>query len=62
MLVDTFRVDSPSVRYSDEHITSTYAYDTTETAIEDGAFVVRPAEKQIKFQTERKVPKLGCAI
>jgi hypothetical protein len=62
MLVDTFRVDSSSVAYTDEHITSTYAYATTETAIEDGAFVVRPVAKTIKFQTKRKVPKVGCVL
>ena len=62
MLVDSFRVDSPNVQYTGDHITSTYAYDTTEVGHDkDGTFVVKPVEQQIQFQTQRKVGKVGCA-
>lgn len=62
MLVDRFVVDSPSVSYSDESITSSYKYDTTELEVGgDGQVTVRPREESIEFRTARKVPKVGYA-
>jgi myo-inositol-1-phosphate synthase len=61
MLIDNFHVDSPNVRYTDDHITSSYVYDTTELECgTDGKFTVRPQEQSVEFQTARQVPKVGC--
>jgi hypothetical protein len=60
MLVDTFKVDSPNVRYTDDSITSSYDYDTTELGYnDDGSVTVRPVSQSIEFKTNRKVPKVG---
>ena len=63
MLLDALNVDSPNVQYTDDHITSSYVYDTTELECsEDGKFTVRPREQSVQFQTARKVPKVGYAL
>ena len=60
MLVDTFRVDSPDVEYSDEYITSNYQYSTTDVSRDEGGgFVCKPLKHEVQFRVERKVPKLG---
>jgi hypothetical protein len=62
MLVDSFHVDSTDVIYTDENITSSYSYDTTELECsDDGKFTVRPQQQSVQFQTDRRVPKVGCA-
>jgi myo-inositol-1-phosphate synthase len=55
----SFRVNSPNVKYTEEHITSDYQYRTTKTRVENGELVVEPVEVNYTFKTERKVPKLG---
>ena len=61
MLLDSFTVDSPNVTYTEQHITSQYQYDTTELECGPrGEFTVRPVSQQVEFQTERRVPKVGC--
>lgn len=71
MFVESFRVESPRVRYGDGEIESEYRYDTTEVvppaAEANGAaagWVVRPKSVTYNFKTSTKVPKLGyaCAI
>lgn len=57
-LTGAFRVDSENCRYGDETITSEYAYETT---LVEGN-VVRPIKTLMKFQTERRVPKLGVML
>ena len=61
MLVEQFRVDSPSVRYEEGAITSTYAYQHTEVerSEADGSWVVRPRVENYEFRTDTRVPKLG---
>lgn len=62
MLLDSFTVESPNVTYTEEHITSSYEYDTTELERGPrGDFTVRPVSQRVEFQTERRVPKVGCA-
>jgi len=64
MLVDSFRVDSPHVEYTEEAITSTYEYQTTEFVHEQKSngqyeWVARPKSVPYQFCTQRKVPTLG---
>ena len=60
MLVDEFKVVSPNVRYTDEAITSTYRYDSTEVKRTDkGGWEVRPTSTTYEFKVDRRVPKLG---
>lgn len=62
MLIDTFTVDSPSVSYSEEHITSSYEYDTNDLDCGvDGKYTVHPKAQNVQFQTTRRLPKLGYA-
>eukprot|EP00475_Leptophrys_vorax_P025073 TRINITY_DN34990_c0_g1_i1.p1 TRINITY_DN34990_c0_g1~~TRINITY_DN34990_c0_g1_i1.p1 ORF type:complete len:511 (-),score=61.61 TRINITY_DN34990_c0_g1_i1:160-1692(-) len=66
MLVDTFKVASPDVVYSEDCITSKYRYQTTDLdcAVRDGKFdwTVRPVAKTYEFKTQCKVPKLGVML
>lgn len=55
----SFRVNSPAVQYTNEHITSQYQYRTTKTKFENGELVVEPVEQTYTFKTDRQVPKLG---
>ena len=60
MLIENFRVESPNVVYTEDSITSTYAYNTTTVdRAEDGKWVVRPIATEYQFRVNRKVPKLG---
>merc|ERR1712137_934586 len=55
-------VESPNVTYTDETITSNYIYQRSQTRIEEDKIVVSPVNTNYSFQTQRKVPKLGCMI
>merc|ERR1712137_1328089 len=55
-------VESPNVTYTDETITSNYIYQRSQTRIEEDKIVVSPVNANYSFQTQRKVPKLGCMI
>lgn len=60
MLVDDFVVQSPNVLYTDDHITSTYNYDSTKLSrTEKGSWIVTPTTTQYQFRVDRRVPKLG---
>jgi len=63
MFIESFRVESPNVRYGPSEIESEYRYDTTELVHEgkDGAsrWVVRPKSVKYHFRTSTAVPKLG---
>lgn len=63
MFIESFRVESPHVRYGPSEIESEYRYDTTELVHEakDGAsrWVVRPKSVKYNFRTTTAVPKLG---
>ncbi|GAX76991.1 hypothetical protein CEUSTIGMA_g4438.t1 [Chlamydomonas eustigma] len=63
MLIEEFRVESASVEYAPESITSTYDYQTTELSRgSDNKWVVKPVTHQYQFRTDRKVPKLGVML
>ena len=63
MFIESFRVESPHVRYGPTEIESEYRYDTTELVHEgkDGAsrWAVRPKSVKYNFRTSTAVPKLG---
>jgi hypothetical protein len=65
MFIESFRVESPNVRYGPSEIESEYRYDTTELVHEakDGAsrWVVRPKSVKYNFRTSTAIPKLGYA-
>ncbi|KAI8473857.1 MAG: hypothetical protein J3K34DRAFT_160297 [Monoraphidium minutum] len=63
MLVETFKVVSPNVAYTDDAITSTYRYDSTRVRRTDcGAFEVVPTASTYEFAVQRNVPKLGVML
>lgn len=63
MFIDSFKVESPNVTYSDHEIHSIYNYDTTELLHENrnGTYqwIVKPKSVQYQFKTDIRVPKLG---
>lgn len=55
-----FKVNSPNVQYTDEHILSKYSYyNTLVTKQSDGSLVATPTETTYEFKTERAVPRVG---
>lgn len=55
-----FKVNSPNVQYTEEHILSKYSYfNTLVTKQSDGSFVAEPTETVYEFKTERTVPRVG---
>lgn len=66
MLVESFRVSSPHVKYTESSIESTYEYQSTDLQheLKDGKFewIVTPTKTVYDFKTARKVPKLGVML
>eukprot|EP00057_Strongylocentrotus_purpuratus_P006851 XP_011661325.1 PREDICTED: inositol-3-phosphate synthase 1-A-like [Strongylocentrotus purpuratus] len=58
----SFTVESPNVRYTHQHIESDYAYQTTKVEKNGQNIKVIPVDVQMKFRTERKVPRLGVML
>jgi hypothetical protein len=55
-----FKVNSPNVQYTDEHILSKYTYyNTLVTKQSDGSLLAEPTETSYEFKTERAVPRVG---
>lgn len=55
-----FKVNSPNVQYTDEHILSKYSYfNTLVTKQADGTMIAEPTETVYEFKTERTVPRVG---
>lgn len=60
MLIEDFKVQSDNVVYSEDHITSTYSYDSTKlTRDSKGSWIVSPTSTEYQFRVDRRVPKLG---
>ncbi|KAF7722993.1 Myo-inositol-1-phosphate synthase [Apophysomyces ossiformis] len=58
-----FKVNSPNVTYTEDHITSTYSYSNTVVNRQaDGSMVVEPVEQTFYFKTERRVPRVGLMM
>lgn len=65
MFIESFKVDSPNVKYTEGEINSVYNYETTELVHEnrDGTYqwIVKPKSVKYEFKTDARVPKLGFA-
>jgi len=62
-LYKTFRVASPNVTYTDDHIVSQYLYDgIPKVHVKGDTIVVEPTQKKYTFQTERNVGKVGVLL
>jgi myo-inositol-1-phosphate synthase len=60
MLLDSFTVDSPNVKVTEESIQTTYNYESTQVEQgADGKWVVRPTSTRYEFSVDKRVPKLG---
>ena len=63
MFIDSFKVESPNVKYTDFEIESVYSYETTELVHENrnGTYqwIVKPKTTTYEFKTDTRVPKLG---
>eukprot|EP00882_Tetradesmus_deserticola_P001304 GHRQ01001412.1.p1 GENE.GHRQ01001412.1~~GHRQ01001412.1.p1 ORF type:complete len:501 (+),score=235.50 GHRQ01001412.1:146-1648(+) len=63
MLIDNFLVQSPNVAYSEQHITSTYQYDSTRLSRDGkGQWIVTPTSTEYQFRVDRRVPRLGVML
>lgn len=65
MFIESFKVESPNVNYSENEIHSVYDYETTELVHENrnGTYqwIVKPKTVKYEFKTDTRVPKLGFA-
>lgn len=63
MFIQSFKVESPNVKYTESEIESVYNYETTELVHENknGSYqwVVKPKTVKYEFKTNTDVPKLG---
>lgn len=59
MLVEKFRVNSPNVRYSDEDVTTSYNYESTDLEQTQSGWVATPTSTEYTFKTQTRLPKLG---
>lgn len=63
MFVESFKVDSPNVNYTENEIHSVYSYETTELVHENrnGTYqwIVKPKTVKYEFKTDTHIPKLG---
>ncbi|KAL8110760.1 hypothetical protein AgCh_026487 [Apium graveolens] len=66
MFIESFKVDSPNVKYSETEIGSVYNYETTELVHEnrDGKYrwIVKPKTVKYELKTDLHVPKLGVML
>lgn len=63
MFIESFRVESPNVRYGENEIETVYSYETTELVRDDGSdshqWFVKPKTIKYRFKTDTRIPKLG---
>ncbi|KAL0736198.1 hypothetical protein Bca4012_012408 [Brassica carinata] len=66
MFIESFKVESPNVKYTENEIHSVYDYQTTELVHEskNGAYqwTVKPKTVKYEFKTDTHVPKLGVML
>lgn len=62
MLAESYRVNSPNVKYGENEIISEYLYPKNTARIENGVVTVTPVEKKVTFKTDTRVPKLGVML
>lgn len=65
MFIESFKVESPNVKYTENEIHSVYNYETTELVHENRndtyQWIVKPKSVKYEFKTDTHVPKLGFA-
>jgi len=62
-LTNSFKVNSPHVRYEKDFVESDYIYRTTEATVQpDGSAVLTPTEVKYTFRVNTKVPKMGLMM
>lgn len=63
MFIESFKVESPNVKYTETEIQSVYSYETTELVHQNRndtyQWVVKPKTVKYEFKTQTNVPKLG---
>ncbi len=60
MLIDNYKVASPNVTETEEAVTASYNYESTDIEqAKDGSWVVTPTHTQYEFKTHKQLPKLG---
>lgn len=59
VLVDSFKVNSPSVKYEQNQIVSDYTYRTTKATVNNDQVTITPTETKYVFKTDTRVPKMG---
>lgn len=63
MFIESFKVESPNVKYTANEIHSVYNYETTELVheLKNGSYqwTVKPKTVKYEFNTQTHVPKLG---
>ena len=60
---DLFKVNSPSVNYTEKEINTTYTYRTTDVSRDvGGQLVATPKETVYEFKVNREVPKTGMML
>lgn len=57
-----FKVESPHVIYTENEITSTIEYATTDVKLVDGRIVAVPKKTHYTFKTDRRIPKVGVML
>ncbi|XP_013614437.1 PREDICTED: inositol-3-phosphate synthase-like [Brassica oleracea var. oleracea] len=67
MFIESFKVESPNVKYTENEIHSVYDYQTTELVHEskNGVYqwtVLKPKTVKYEFKTDTHVPKLGVML
>ncbi len=60
MLIDNYKIANPNVKETEDTVTASYNYDSTNVEqAKDGSWVVTPTSTQYEFKTQKKLPKLG---
>lgn len=63
MLIDNYKIASPNVSDTEEAVTATYNYESTDVEqAKDGSWVVTPTSTQYEFKTRKQLPKLGVML
>ncbi|KAF5960540.1 hypothetical protein HYC85_001749 [Camellia sinensis] len=66
MFIESFKVESPNVKYTESEIHSVYNYETTELVHENKngiyQWTVKPKSVKYEFKTDTHVPKLGVML
>mmetsp|Transcript_31366 Transcript_31366/g.87983 ORF Transcript_31366/g.87983 Transcript_31366/m.87983 type:complete len:515 (+) Transcript_31366:73-1617(+) len=62
MLRNSFKVNSPHVKYEADHIASNFTYHSTSAKVTDEGVTVTPVNTEFCFKTDVRVPKTGVML